>query len=251
MGTREWDAQSYDSISAPQQEWGAAVLERLTLRGDETVLDAGAGTGRVSAMVLERIPRGRLIAVDGSRAMAELARARLPTERVTVIHSDLLTLELPEPVDAVISTATFHWIFDHETLFERLRAVLRPGGQFVAQCGGRGNIDHVRTIAAEVCARPAFAEHLAELPAIWHYASAEDTRELLQRAGFDVSACWLAAAPTTPPSPREFLRTVIFAPYLERLPPGLHERFLDETLAELGEPVVLDYVRLNWDAVAV
>ena len=58
------------------------------------------------------------------------------------------------------------------------------------------------------------------------------------------------AKPTTPPRPREFLRTVIFAPYLERLPAALHERFLDETLAELGDPVVLDYQRLNWDAIA-
>jgi trans-aconitate 2-methyltransferase len=250
MGTREWDAHSYDSISAPQQEWGAAVLERLKLRGDETVLDAGAGTGRVSEMVLERLPRGRLIAVDGSRAMAELARERLPRERVTVIHSDLLALELPEPVDAVISTATFHWIFDHDALFARLRAVLRRGGQFVAQCGGRGNIDRVRAVADEVAARPAFAEHLAGMPPVWHYASAERTRERLEGAGFAVSACWIAAMPATPPRPREFLKTVVLAPQLERLPAALHERLLDETLAELGDPVVLDYQRLNWDAIA-
>ena len=251
MGTREWDAHSYDSVSAPQQEWGAAVLERLKLRGDETVLDAGAGTGRVSEMVLERLPRGRLIAVDGSRAMAELARERLPRDRVTVIHSDLLALELDEPVDAVISTATFHWIFAHDALFARMRAVLAPGGQFVAQCGGRGNIDRVRAVADEVSARPAFAEHLAGMPAVWHYASAEQTRERLEQAGFAVSACWIAAAATTPPHPREFLKTVILAPQLERLPPALHERFLDETLVELGDPVVLDYQRLNWDAIAV
>ncbi len=250
MGTREWDARSYDAISAPQQEWGAAVVERLALDGDETVLDAGAGTGRVSEMVLERLPRGRLIAVDGSAAMVEVARARLPRDRVTVIHSDLLALELAEPVDAVISTATFHWIFDHEALFARLRAVLRSGGQFVAQCGGRGNIDRVRAVAAEVSSRPAFASHLAELPAIWNYADADETRERLERAGFAVSACWIEARPTTPPRPREFLATVIFAPYLEHLPAALHERFLDETLAELGEPVVLDYQRLNWDATA-
>jgi len=193
-------------------------------------------------MVLERLPRGRLIAVDGSRAMAELARERLPRERVTVIHSDLLALELPEPVDAVISTATFHWIFDHDALFARLRAVLRRGGQFVAQCGGRGNIDRVRAVADEVAARPAFAEHLAGMPPVWHYASAERTRERLEGAKFAVSACWIAAMPTTPPHPREFLKTVILAP--------LPERVLDETLAEPGDPVVLDYQRLNWDAIA-
>src|SRR5271170_7926934 len=113
MPTRDWNAQSYDRISAPQQEWGAAVVERLALRGDETVLDAGAGTGRVTEMLLERLPRGRVVAVDGSPSMAERARERLEPERVTVICSDLLSLELAEPVDAVISTATFHWILDH------------------------------------------------------------------------------------------------------------------------------------------
>ena len=123
---------------------GAAVVARLALRGDETVLDAGAGTGRVTEMVLERLPRGRVIAVDGSVSMAQRARERLPPDRVTVICSDLLALELPEPVDAVISTATFHWILDHDALFARMRRLLRPGGQFVAQCGGEGNIAHVR-----------------------------------------------------------------------------------------------------------
>jgi trans-aconitate 2-methyltransferase len=250
MTTRDWNADSYDSISTPQQEWGATVVARLSLRGDETVLDAGAGTGRVSELVLERLPHGHLIAVDGSPSMAERARERLPAERVSVICCDLLELALPQPVDAVISTATFHWILDHDALFARMRALLRPGGQFVAQCGGEGNIARVRTIGREVSARPPFAEHLASMGEIWNYASVEATRERLERAGFEVSDCWLAAAPTTPPRPREFLQTVIFAPYLEHLPAQLHAPFLDATLAQLGEPVVLDYQRLNWDATA-
>jgi trans-aconitate 2-methyltransferase len=250
MTTRDWNARSYDTISTPQQEWGATVVARLSLRGDETVLDAGAGTGRVTEMVLERLPHGRVIAVDGSPSMAERARERLPAERVSVICGDLLELALAAPVDAVISTATFHWILDHDALFARMRALLRPGGQFVAQCGGEGNIARVRAIGRKVSARPPFAEHLASMGEIWNYASVEATRERLERAGFEVSDCWLAAAPTTPPRPREFLQTVIFAPYLEHLPPRLHAPFLDATLAQLGEPVVLDYQRLNWDATA-
>ena len=214
------------------------------------MLDAGAGTGRVTEMVLERLPRGHVIAVDGSVSMAERARERLPADRVTVICSDLLELELPEPVDAVVSTATFHWIFDHDGLFARIRRLLRPGGQFVAQCGGEGNIDRVRTIAAAIASRPPFAEHLGALPAIWNYQPVAATTERLQRAGFEVSACWLEPTPATPPRPREFLETVIVAPYLERLPAERRDDYLDALVEELGEPMVLDYVRLNWQATA-
>jgi trans-aconitate 2-methyltransferase len=250
VGTTDWNADSYDAISRPQQEWGATVVERLELRGDEVVLDAGTGTGLVTEMVLERLPRGRVIAVDASPAMTERARERLPADRATVICVDLLELELPEPVDAIVSTATFHWILDHDLLFARLRAVLREGGQFVAQCGGEGNIARVRALAAEICGRDPFAEHLPSVPDVWNYASPQATRGRLERAGFAVSACWLAPTPATPPRPREFLATVILRPYLEQLPSSLHAAFVNDVFAEIGDPHVLDYVRLNWDATA-
>jgi trans-aconitate 2-methyltransferase len=214
------------------------------------VLDAGAGTGRVTELILARLPRGHVIAVDGSPSMCEAARERLPAQRTTVICADLVDLTLAERVDAIVSTATFHWIHDHDALFARMRAALRDGGQFVAQCGGEGNIDRVRAIGEAIAAKPPYAEHLADLGAIWNYASVSETRERLERAGFAVEACWLAPAPATPPRPREFLETVIFGPYVERLPETLRPRFLDDAEARLGEPLVLDYVRLNWDAVA-
>ncbi|HEX4035093.1 MAG TPA: methyltransferase domain-containing protein [Solirubrobacteraceae bacterium] len=247
---RDWNAASYDQISAPQQEWGAAVVARLALRGDETVLDAGAGTGRVTEMVLERLPDGHVIAVDGSPSMCETARERLPAQRTTVICSDLLDLTLSAPADAIVSTATFHWIRDHDALFARMRAAVRDGGQFVAQCGGEGNIDRVRGIGERLAASAPYAEHLATVGPLWNYASVEATQERLRDAGFDVAACWLQPMPARPPRPREFLETVIFGPYIERLPDDLRERFLDQAMEALGAPVVLDYVRLNWDAVA-
>jgi trans-aconitate 2-methyltransferase len=188
MAPRDWNATSYDSVSAPQQEWGAAVVARLELQGAETVLDAGAGTGRVTEMVLERLPHGHVIAVDGSPSMAEKARERLPADRVTVICSDLVALELSAPVDAIVSTATFHWIHDHDLLFARMRAALGEGGQFVVQCGGRGNIDRARGIGELVAAREPFREHLDGIGPIWNYADVEETVERLQRAGFEVSA---------------------------------------------------------------
>lgn len=249
MPVREWDGASYDRVSTTMEALGLEVLERLAPAGDELVLDAGCGSGRVTEALLQRLPRGRVIAVDESASMVQAARRRLgPTADVRVL--DLLELELEEPVDAILSTATFHWIADHERLFERLHGALRPGGRLVAQCGGEGNIDILRGRAADVLARDPYAEHFADWRAPWNYAGPGQTRERLLAAGFASAECWLTPAPRRPEHPREFLATIVLGPHVQQLPEGLRERFMDEVLEELGEPVVVDYVRLNIDASA-
>jgi trans-aconitate 2-methyltransferase len=255
MTVRNWDGAVYDRISAPMEALGRAVLGRLELHGEETVIDAGCGSGRVTEALLERLPRGRVIAVDASASMARAARERLAgagigPERVEVREGDLLELEVDEPVDAILSTATFHWIADHDALFRRLRAALAPGGRLVAQCGGEGNIDVLRGVAHAVLEREPYAEHFRGWRAPWNYAGPEVTRERLLRAGFSAAECWLQPAPQQPEHPREFLSSIVLGPHYQQLPEDLREPFMDTVLAELGEPVVVDYIRLNLDAVA-
>jgi trans-aconitate 2-methyltransferase len=249
---RTWDGASYDRISGPMEALGREVLGRLSLRGDETVLDAGCGSGRVTEALLERLPEGRVIALDSSASMIAAARERLGDGdgRLELRHGDLLGLELDEPVDAILSTATFHWIRDHDALFARLRAALRPGGQLAAQCGGEGNIDDLRGKAGDLLAIHPYAEHFSDWQPPWHYAGASATRERLIDAGFRAAECWLTPAPRRPEHPREFLTTIVLGPHVQRLPEELREPFMDELLARLGEPVVVDYVRLNIDATA-
>jgi trans-aconitate 2-methyltransferase len=246
---RTWDGQSYDRISGPMQALGQAVLDRLPLTGEETVLDAGCGSGRITETLIERLPRGRVIAVDMSESMVAAARARLGPD-ADIRRADLLELELDEPVDAILSTATFHWIADHEALFRRLHGALRPGGRLVAQCGGYGNITQLRGRAAAVTAREPYAKRFREFQPPWNYATATDTEARLHAAGFATAECWLAPAPTEPEHPREFLSTIVLGPHVQHLPEPLREPFMDEVMAELGEPVIVDYVRLNIDATA-
>ena len=249
MPVREWDGTSYDRISGTMEAFGREVLERLQLNGDELVLDAGCGSGRITETLIERLPQGRVIALDESPSMVQAARERLG-EQADVRVMDLLELQLEEPVDAILSTATFHWITDHERLFERLHAALRPGGQFVAQCGGEGNIDILRGKARNVVERDPYAAHFEGWSAPWHYAAPEITRERLLAAGFTSAECWLQPAPRQPEAAREFLSTIVLGPHVQQLPEELREPFMDEVLELLGEPVVVDYVRLNIDAVA-
>ena len=249
MPVRQWDGSSYDRISGVMHSLGLEVLERLELDGDETVIDAGCGSGRVTEALLERLPRGRVIGVDESASMIASARERLG-ERAQLIVADLLELELEEPADAILSTATFHWIGDHERLFARLRSCLRAGGNLVAQCGGEGNIVELRRRAMLVGEREPFGEHLSGFRPPWNYAGPEQTRERLLAAGFASAECWLTPAPQQPEHPREFLQTIVLQPHVQALPPELRERFMDEVLQELGEPVIVDYVRLNIDVTA-
>lgn len=245
---RDWDADAYHRVSGPQAEMAAAVLDRLDLRGDETVLDAGCGSGRVTKMLLERLPRGSVIAVDASPEMVARAREELAgAPRADVRGADLAHLRLApgEQVDAVFSNATFHWVPDHDALFAALAAALRPGGRLSAQCGGEGNVAGVHAAALQAAAGSGLGHRFSGWPRPWNFAGPQETARRLERAGFADVRCWLQSWPVTPDEPRAYLETVCLGPHLERLAPEEHQRFLDAVMARLGERPVLDYVRLN------
>lgn len=248
-GAREWDADTYDAVSDPQFNWGMEVLERLELRGDEVAVDAGCGSGRVTEQLVERLPQGRVIAVDGSAAMVEKAKERLG-DRADYLVADLVGLEVGEPVDLVFSTATLHWIPDHEALFARLLAALKPGGRLVAQCGGKGNVaTHTQTIAA-VAADPDYARHLTRAKGLWNFAGPEETEARLREAGFTDVRCWLEPKPVQPAQPLEFISTVTLGPILDQLPEEKRRPFAEAVLEESEQPLVLGYIRLNMEATA-
>jgi trans-aconitate 2-methyltransferase len=249
LTTRDWDAKTYSRVALPHEDWARAVLGRLGLRGDETVLDAGCGSGRTTALVIEQLPDGRVVAVDGSPSMVAGVREVLRPQD-TAIVSDLTKLELDEPVDAIFSTAVFHWVLDHDALFARMRAAIREGGRFAAQCGGEGNIDAFRVAAEEVAKREPYAAELGDFPKLWNYAGPEETEARLREAGFADVRCWLEPWPIEPPEPAAYVKSVCLGPYVEKLSEHLQDPYVADVLATQAEPLVLDYVRLNIEATA-
>lgn len=240
----DWDAATYDRIADPQARWGATVVGWLDLTGSERVLDAGCGSGRVTERLLERLPGGVVVALDGSPSMIEGARRRLAPfgDRVTYVVADLMEpLPVEPPVDAILSTATFHWVSDHDALFRNLSDALRPGGQLAAQCGGEGNLAKVERALRDIGAS-GFEDKT--------YATAEATRDRLEASGFLDIECWLHEEPTPFDSAEAleiFLATVVLRHHVEAMTPTGSRAFLREVVARLPS-LELDYVRLNMRA---
>ncbi|MFN2608853.1 MAG: trans-aconitate 2-methyltransferase [Acidimicrobiales bacterium] len=246
MTAREWDAASYDRVAIPQARWAAPLLDHLRPQGVHRLLDAGCGSGRVTQAVLERLPDAHVVALDGSRHMLDEAARRLAPEvaagRVSFVHADLnRPIPLDEPVDAIVSTATFHWVPDHDDLFANLASVLRPGGQLVAQCGGAGNVG--RVVVA-----------LADIGESWHpwvFPSAEEAAARLESNGFASVRTWLhdeSATFETRAALEEFLATVVLGAHLHRLAAEERQPFVGRVAGALPGPTI-DYVRLNMLAV--
>ncbi|WP_225846648.1 trans-aconitate 2-methyltransferase [Streptomyces sp. HPF1205] len=242
---REWDAKTYDSLPLPHRGWGRRTLGRLPLRGDERVMDAGCGTGRDTEGLLDRLPDGRVVAVDASARMLDQLRERLAgrLDRVEVVRADLTgALPFEGEVDAVFSVAAFHWIEDHAALFAALAARMRPGARLAAECGGRGNIAAVNAAVADV---------LGERPGTWEFAGVDDTRRRLAGAGFTDLDVRLRPDPARfePGGQLEaFLATVILGAHLDGMADEDRGPFVEAVAARLAEPVV-DYVRLEISAV--
>jgi trans-aconitate 2-methyltransferase len=251
-----WDAARYHRVAQPHAAWGASVLDRLDLRGDETVLDAGCGSGTVTAQLLERLPRGRVIAADHSPAMLAQARTNLADSqgRVTFVQADLLEIDhhLAEPVEVIFSTAVFHWIADHPRLFCALRNVVKqPGGYLVAQCGGGDNLASFMAAADAVVARPPFAAVLQSQNLWRHFYSPEQTEARLREAGFRHAEAWLEPSPqhfADAAALADYCRGVVLTSHVAALPEAMRDDFVSQVVDEIERRAggyALDYVRLN------
>jgi trans-aconitate 2-methyltransferase len=257
-GSREWDAAEYQRLSSPQFRWGTRVLSQLDLRGDERVLDAGCGTGKLTRVLLENLPRGRVVALDLSTNMVRHAQTSLRPQfgdRIAFVAADLSALPFTATFDGIVSTASFHWVLDHDKLFANLFAALRRGGWLHAQCGGGPNLSRLRQRVHELAGTPEFSPWLADFAEPWFYSDAEGASQRLRKAGFVDVVTNVEAAPATLSSREEFqdfVRSIVLHRHLERLPDDSLRQSLLQQLAALSAqdepPWTLDYWRLNLHA---
>jgi trans-aconitate 2-methyltransferase len=250
--SHEWNSQAYHKVSNPQFGWGLKVLERVQLRGDERVMDAGCGSGRLTEKLVERLPRGEVVGVDLSQNMLQQAAEHLQGSngRVSLLQADLANLPFNAEFDGIFSTAAFHWVKDHDTLFRSLARSLKPGGWMVAQCGGGANLQRARERIHVLMRTPKYAPFFRDWQSPWEYADDRTTADRMTRAGFTDVRTWLEPAPITFPnaeSYREFIGPVILRPFLNAITDEqVRDNFLNDVVQQGAEDgFELDYWRLN------
>jgi trans-aconitate methyltransferase len=263
----DWDAERYHRVSNPQLEWGRRVLRRLAPQPGERILDIGCGTGRLTAELVSALGEGTVVAVDRSEAMIREAAAQAVEQsgphrlhdahrrvRACFVRANGSALPFVDAFDAVLSTATFHWILDHGQLFASIYRALAPGGRLVAQCGGGANLGRLLDRADAVVKAPALARHFDGWHGPWEFADVPTTIERLDRAGFTAIDVYLEAAPATFDDRagfREFVSCVCLKDHLTRIPEADRASFLDaltDQAAGDSPPFTLDYWRLNMAA---
>jgi trans-aconitate methyltransferase len=255
QGSREWNSSIYHRLSGPQVSWGKKVLSRLSLRGDEVVLDAGCGTGRLTADLLQALPHGRVVEIDLSQNMLRSAREHLsaqPNAEVGLVACDLLHLPFENVFDGIVSTAAFHWVLDHDRLFLSLRRALKPGGWLMAQCGGGPNVKRLRDRADALAATSEFTQFFSEFREPWLFQDTDGAAATLRRAGFVDVETSVEPAPTVMKDAAhfdEFVRNIVLRTHLQQIPDQQRRAEfmggLTEQAAQDDPPFLLDYWRLN------
>lgn len=223
------------------------------------MLDAGCGTGRLTANLLELLPSGRVIAVDLSENMLRQARTHLSSHsasqaggKVHFAGADLARLPFAESIDIVFSTASFHWVLDHKQLFQSIFRVLRKGSWLVAQCGGGPNLERFRARIRALAKAERFRPYLGNFKEPWFFSDAETAAKNLRAAGFEQVETDIEPALTRFDDSEQFsqfVRTAIVHRHLKLLPSENSRNDFLQTLADQAasdNPTFeLDYWRLN------
>ncbi len=229
-----WDGAAYDALPLPHEQWGIRTIAALNLQPNETLLDAGCGTGRDAQLALEKLTNGSLVCVDQSSTMLDQCRNRFSQDlRVRILEGDLdqaLPVE-PGSIDAIMSVAALHWLADHNNVWQHFYTALKPGGRIATDCGGFGNLEKTLALVPQIDPNIKFPN--------WYYANVSDTEALLNEAGFVDIEVSLRPHPTPLPD-KETLAT-----YLKTL---VFREWTEDQIAKMSDLITdnsLDYVRLE------
>jgi SAM-dependent methyltransferase len=243
---QRWDPARYQRNAGFVARLGEPLLDLLAPQPQERILDLGCGDGALTMLIARRA--AAVIGVDASAEQVAAARARGLSAEV----ADGARLDFSAEFDAVFSNAALHWMRDPDAVIAGVWRALKPGGRFVAECGGAGNVEAVRLALAAALARRGID---AEAANPWYFPTAAEYRARLERRGFVVTSIALIPRPTLLPGPLSDWLDTFAESFLATVPPQTRpslkaevEEMLHGRLADAAGAWTMDYVRLRFSA---
>jgi trans-aconitate 2-methyltransferase len=214
-----------------QQTWARELIAQLKLQGNERILDAGCGDGKITAELARSVPHGLAVGVDASSQMIEFANKTFPSRKNANLEfymMDARRITFQRRFDLVFSNAALHWVDDHQAFLRGAASVLRPGGRLVVSCGGKGNAHNVFLALRPELRLKRWREFFREMEAPYFFHSPEEYKKWLPRFGFEMHTVKLTPKDATYEGRAGFatwLRTT-WLPYTQRVPESLREEFI-------------------------
>ncbi|HMD89030.1 MAG TPA: methyltransferase domain-containing protein [Anaerolineaceae bacterium] len=264
MNSYRWDAHDYEKNSAQQRQWAQELLQKLELRGNETILDIGCGDGKITAEIATLLPAGSITGIDLSEEMIALARQRFPSLIYPNLHfqkADAASLPFEAEFTVIFSNAALHWISDNRPVVNGMSRSLKSGGRILLQMGGKGNAAEIVAVLDKMIQSPGWSEYFADFRFPYGFFSQSEYEVWLRQAGLKPGRVELVPKDMVHPGRAGllgWLRTT-WLPYTQRVPESKREGFLDELadtylidhpLDEQGQ-VHVRMVRLEVEAVKV
>jgi trans-aconitate methyltransferase len=232
----QWDAGEYEKHSSGQFKWALELIEKLQLTGGESIIDLGCGDGKVTAELAGRVPVGRVLGIDSSPSMIDLARQKFPSHRYPNLHFaclDFRELESKKEFDLAFSNAALHWVKDQRRVLIRVAQALRAGGRLLFQMGGAGNACQVIQVLDETIARGGWKRWFTDFDFPYGFYHPHDYETWAVEAGLRLLRNELIAKDMVHEGITGlagWIRTT-WMPYLDRLPPADRDVFV-RTLCE-------------------
>jgi trans-aconitate methyltransferase len=247
MSPQTWNPRAYARDAGFVAALGEPLIALLAPRPGERVLDLGCGDG---ALTEKLVAHGcRVVGIDSSPEQVEAARARGLDAHV----GDAAALAFEGEFDAVLSNATLHWVPDFAATLRGVHRALVPGGRFVVECGGEGNLSAIRSALTAALARRGIDARAYDP---WTFRGVDEARAALAAAGFTAREVTLFARPTPLAAGMGAWLSVFARSYLGGLPSEEHKGFLAEVRDALASTLrdergawTADYVRLRFVAI--
>ena len=189
MPDNAWNTSLYDTKHAFVSEYGKSLFPLLVPKAGEAILDLGCGSGHLAHSIAQS--GAHVIGIDSSASMIEAARAAYSD--VEFLVADAKDFAFPLPFDAIFSNATLHWVRDAEQAVQHIAAALKPGGRFVAEFGGKGNVATITTVVEQAMQEIAHTK----VDFGWYFPSIGEYAALLEHHGLAVQVALLFDRPTT------------------------------------------------------